>query len=77
MERNANTNIDDDESETALHDGIHDKIGKAIDARIRLADSLLREANSLMRCRPEKYTQVEVARRKEQFPQSSSVEGAA
>lgn len=53
---------------TTVDDGIHKAIEDAIEARLDAADTLLREANSLMRCRPEKWTQVEIAQRKEQYP---------
>jgi hypothetical protein len=52
----------------AMDDNIHDAIEKAINARIDLADTLVREANSLMRCRPEKFIQLELSRRREQYP---------
>lgn len=51
-----------------VEDGIHGAIEEAINTRLDTADTLLREANSLMRSNPEKWTQVEIAPRKEQYP---------
>lgn len=53
-------------------DAIHEQIAAAIEARIDRADVLVREANSLMCCNPERFgPQREIARRRTQFPQGS------
>lgn len=58
----------DDKYPSPLGDNIHQKIEDAINARLDLADTLIREANSLMRSIPSDFTQVEITARKEQYP---------